>query len=66
MLSDEQQKAFDLGVTRGAEMYKKSVLEMLYAQLDTDGDPESECAACKITRNYIDAIEGNGENNNAE
>ena len=66
MLNEEEQRIFDLGVARGAEIYKESVLKMLYAQLDTEGDPESECAACKITKNYIDAIEGNKEKDNAE
>lgn len=61
MRSEEEQAIFDLGVARGAEIYKKSVLEMLYAQLDIEGDPESECPACKITKDYINAIEGNEE-----
>ena len=59
MQSEEEQAAFDLGVARGVEIYKKSVLEMLYKQLDLEGDPDSECAACKITKQYIDTIEGN-------
>jgi hypothetical protein len=62
MKSEEEQTAFDLGVGRGVEIYKKTILEMLYSQLDLEGDPNSECAACQITKQYIDAIEGNSNN----
>lgn len=64
MQSEEERAIFDLGIARGVELYKKSVLEMLYNQLDVDGDPDSECAACKVTKQYIDAIEGNEKPNN--
>jgi hypothetical protein len=53
MQSEQEQVAFNLG----AEAYKKAVLEMLYNQLDLQEDPNSECAACKITKEYIDIIE---------
>ena len=53
MQSKEEQIAFELG----AEAYKKAVLKMLYSQLDLQEDPGSECAACKITKEYIDTIE---------
>lgn len=56
--SEEEQRIFDLGIARGVEIYKQSILDMLTAQLDLEGDPESECAACKITKQYIDAING--------
>jgi hypothetical protein len=53
MQSEQEQKAFNLG----AEAYKKAVLEMLYNQLDLQEDPDSSCEACKVTKQYIGAIE---------
>jgi len=57
MQTEEEQRIFDLGVARGVEVYKTNILKMLYNQLDLEGDPSSECAACKITKQYIDIIE---------
>ncbi len=56
---EEQQKIFDLGIARGVEIYKKAVLEMLYEQLDLEGDPTFQCPQCAITKRYIDVLEGN-------
>ena len=61
-MDDHDKEIFDLGIARGVEIHKKAILEMLTAQLDIEGDPDSECAACKITKHYIDAIEGNKNN----
>jgi hypothetical protein len=61
-MNEKEQEIFDLGIARGAYLYKKSFLEMLKSQLDIEGDPNSECPECKITKQYIDAIEGNKNN----
>ena len=61
-MNEQEQEIFDLGIARGAYLYKKSFLEMLKSQLDVEGDPNSECPACKITKQYIDAIEENKNN----
>ena len=62
-MDDHDKEIFDLGIARGVEIYKKAILEMLTAQLDIEGDPDSECAACKITKNYIDIISGEKKDN---
>ena len=61
-MNDHDQEIFDLGVARGAFLYRKFFLEMLKSQLDLEGDPDSECPECRITKQYIDAIEGSTNN----
>ena len=57
-MNEKEQEIFDLGIARGVELYKKSVIELMKNQLDPEGDPNAECPECKITTFYINVLEG--------